>query len=375
MEELMKKPIKIYGKEIIDQSALDQFYSAMEEEYSIQGALMADAHKGYGLPIGGVVATKDHIVPSWVGFDIGCGVCAILTSYEPNLVEYYKTKIFEEIYKTLPVGFKRNEEEKQWEYEKINKTDWLKDDFNERQGLKQLGTLGSGNHFVEIGLDEKDKTTWIIVHSGSRNLGHRVATRYMKIASKSDKAKEGHYPLHVDSLAGKNYITDMNFCLDFALENRRKIVITVAKAIKKFVFDGYIDWNSLINRNHNHAEYNEELELWIHRKGATHAEKDMFGVIPGNMRDGTFITLGKGNIDSLYSSSHGAGRVGPRTQAKKDISLDTFKEQMIGIEAKVCKKTLAEAPDAYKNIYNVLGYQKDLFYIVKHLSPLINIKA
>lgn len=371
----MDKPTKIYGKEIIDQSAIDQFFSAMSQSYSIRGVLLPDAHKGYGLPIGGVVATKDHIVPSWVGFDKGCGVCAISTTFEQGMIEYYKKEIFNEIYKNLPMKYKKNKKDGIWTYENIPRTDWLDYTFNQSFGLRQLGTLGSGNHFVEIGAEELSGEVLIIVHSGSRNIGHRTATRYMKIASKSDKAKEGHYALHVDSQDGKDYIKDLNFCLEFALENRRKIVVIVAKAIKDIIKSGHIDWDTLINRNHNHVEFNEKLGLWIHRKGATHAEKDMFGVIPGNMRDGTFITVGKGNIDSLYSSSHGAGRVGSRTEAKKNIKIETFKSQMKNITAKVDKKTLDEAPDAYKDIYNVLEYQKDLIYIFKYIKPIINIKA
>ena len=178
---------------------------------------------------------------------------------------------------------------------------------------------------------------------------------------------EGQHLFHVDSLEAKAYISDMNYCLEYALENRKKMIYKIVELL------GFPEPLEFINRNHNHAELKDGL--WIHRKGATHAEKGMMGVIPGNMRDGSFIVKGKGNPDSLCSSSHGAGRVLSRVQAQKTLSLETFKNEMTQVIAKVDAETLDESPFAYKNIFDVMKLQKDLVEIVDYIKPLVNIKG
>ena len=178
---------------------------------------------------------------------------------------------------------------------------------------------------------------------------------------------EGQHFFHVDSPEAKAYIADMNYCLEYALENRKKMIYKIVELL------GFPEPLEFINRNHNHAELKDEL--WIHRKGATHAEKGMMGIIPGNMRDGSFIVKGKGNPDSLYSSSHGAGRVLSRVQAQKTLSLEEFKNEMTKVVAKVDGETLDESPFAYKNIFEVMELQKDLVEVVDHIKPLVNIKG
>lgn len=363
---------KIFG-ENIEQLALDQFESAIENDWVVKGALMPDAHAGYALPIGSVVATENVIIPSWVGYDIGCGMCAQKTDYKKADIERFQNTIFNEIYRTIPVGFNRHEKDQNWDSSKLNRTDFLQSVFD-INGLKQLGTLGGGNHFIEIGYDELD-CVWIIIHSGSRNLGHKTATHYMKKAG-GGKCREGHYPLDSASQDGKDYITDLNFCLEFALENRKQMMNSVHDIMIDIIGSRKKNFGfALINRNHNHATYDANMNLWIHRKGATHAEKDMHGVIPGNMRDGSFIVRGLGNSESLCSSSHGAGRVMSRTKAKELINLDDFESKMEGIVAKVDKDTIDESPGAYKDIFEVMRLQSDLVDVLHHIKPLINIKG
>ncbi len=336
------------------------------------GALMPDAHLGYSLPIGGVVATQGVIVPSWVGYDIGCGMCAVKTDLYKHEVDPHREEIFGGIYRAVPTRFKSNKSGEPWDCENIPMTPILKTMFK-KNGLGQLGSLGSGNHFIEIDADEENKV-WVVVHSGSRNLGHSVATHYMKLASKSPKAREGHFGLRTDSDDGKDYITDMEFLLEFALENRKRILARTLKEIYYRARDGDKPaTENFINRSHNHAE--EKNGLWIHRKGATHAEEGMDGVIPGNMRDGSFIVEGKGNPDSLYSSSHGAGRAISRTKAKQSLSVDKFHRDMEGIKAKVGPSTLDESPDAYKDIFEIMRLQKDMVKVTHHLKPIINVKG
>jgi tRNA-splicing ligase RtcB len=366
-------PHKIYADNI-DGAALSQFYDAMKNDTVVQGALMADAHKGYTLPIGAVVAMEGVVWPAAVGYDIGCGMCAMPTSFNKEHIISQIDAIFDKIYEQVPVARDWNKKRVSFdttkELEKTDITPQFKKIYDDR-GVFQIGSLGSGNHFIEIGYDETDKI-WIIIHSGSRNLGHNIATYYMKLASGDGKAREGYYVFDVESPEGEEYITDLNFGLEFALLNRGEMIQRVEKILKK-VAKGHGDWDGLINRNHNHAELKDGL--WIHRKGATHAEKGMKGVIPGNMRDGSFIVEGKGDPESLNSSSHGAGRVLGRRVAKETLTMEDFKNSMKGIKAKVDTKTIDESPGAYKNIFEVMDQQKDLVEILRHVKPIINIKG
>ena len=377
------KPHKIYGIDNIEGAALSQFYDAMKQDYVVRGALMPDAHAGYALPIGAVVATVGKVVPAWVGYDIGCGMCAIPTPFKRERVEAARKEIFDQIYRDVPTGFDHNKTAAEWSYEgPVSK--FVRDEIIGKGAPgKQIGTLGGGNHFIEIGHDETDRI-WIVIHSGSRNVGHKIATHYMKLASGDGKAREGHYALDAASDDGKDYINDLAFGLRFALDNRRTMIHRIAYAIHRHANEGAglaLDLNLLINRNHNHAEkkwYADEVgDVWIHRKGATHAEAGMMGVIPGNMRDGSFIVRGKGNDDSLCSSSHGAGRVLSRKAAKEKLSMEDFKATMseAGVKARVENATLDESPMAYKSIFDVMAEQTDLVDVVHHIKPLINIKG
>lgn len=365
------KQVRIFA-ESVDREVLDQFNSAVGQDYAVKAALMPDAHLGYSLPIGAVVATQGMILPSWVGYDIGCGMCAVKTELAKEDISPSRDRIFNGIYRAVPTGFDHNKRDSHWDYRKLEMTPALKRIF-ERNGLRQIASLGSGNHFIEVSHDETG-AVWIVVHSGSRNVGHSVATHYMKLASGGPKAREGHYGLRVDSDEGRDYITDMEFCLKFALENRRQIIDRVLREIYHHIGRGGEPVKlEFINRTHNHAEFKDGL--WVHRKGATHAEKGMEGVIPGNMRDGSFIVVGKGNPDSLCSSSHGAGRAMSRRQAKKVITMEEFRAEMSGITSKVKGSTLDEAPAAYKDIFDIIRQQKDLVDVTHHLRPVINIKA
>lgn len=363
------KPHKMYSKSI-DPNALDQFYTVMKWPETIRGALMPDAHLGYTLPIGGVVLMKDTVFASLVGFDIGCGVCALKTSFNKEEVIAHSSQIYDRILQHVPVGFNHRKTALGWTNKPPITAQGVKI-FNDKGGYKQLGTLGGGNHFIEIGYDEND-SVWIIIHSGSRGVGHGIASHYMKLASGGDKAKEGHYGFDINSQDGKDYLLDMKFCLEFALTNRRRMLMHIDASLRYLLKDGAADWSTLINRTHNHAEVTDEGI--IHRKGATHANLGMLGVVPGNMRDGSFIVRGLGSTDSLCSSSHGAGRVLGRNQAKKTLCQDEFDKSMVNV---VCKTSgrLDEAPGAYKNIFDVMELQSDLVEVVAHVRPIINVKG
>ena len=366
------------GKSVIfgqgmDEQTLAQYNSAMSQPWVVKGALMPDAHVGYSMPIGGVVATDGVIVPAWVGYDIGCGMCAAKTNLKAADIIPHRDEIFHSVYRAVPTGFSHNRRPERWDHAHLSTSAFLERVFEKDQGLTQLASLGGGNHFIEIDADEGGDV-WVVTHSGSRHIGHTVATEYMKRASRSTRAREGHFGLQVNTAEGQDYIRDLKFCLEFALENRRRIIERVLREMYHYARPGQApEMERFINRNHNHAE--EKDGLWIHRKGATHAEAGMEGVIPGNMRDGSFIVIGKGNPDSLYSSSHGAGRALSRTAAKSIITLDEFRKEMAGITSKVTGGTLDEAPRAYKDIFEIIRQQEDLVEVTHHLRPIINIKA
>ncbi len=384
------KEINIFdgdGALYIDGKTRAQLFEAMDHDWVIKGALMSDAHLGYGLPIGGVVATEGMIVPSWVGFDIGCGMISIKLPLKRKYVDRHKDKILAAIYEAIPTGpggYNSGQRKSVWKkYDDIPKSPAAEVIFNEKRGFDQLATLGGGNHFIEVGYEEPEGEVWVTLHSGSRGVGYKTAEHYMKIAG-GGKAREGTWPLRVDTNDGKDYIMDLNFYLEFALENRKQMLHRTICAIANVLADSpamiqfaqdFLGTHSkdMINRNHNHAELKDGL--WIHRKGATHAEDGMLGVIPGNMKDGVFIVKGKGNPKSLSSSSHGAGRVYGRNEAKRKLSVDKFKNDMVGIAAKVGNSTLDESKDAYKNIFDVMKAQDDLVEILHYVKPIINVKA
>jgi tRNA-splicing ligase RtcB len=364
------KPYRIFA-EVLEQEALNQFEGAMQQPFTVRGALMPDAHAGYSLPIGAVVATEGVVLPAWVGYDIGCGMCALPTTFEPEEVKAKAKVIFDTIYDEVPVGFSHNARDTAWpDGESLPRSDRMAEIFD-KNGLRQLGSLGGGNHFAEVGADETGKV-WIVLHSGSRGIGHATASHYMKLASGDGKAREGHFGFDSLSPDGQDYIRDLAFCLAFALENRREMMRRIVGVVYEHC-DGKGEWDGFINRNHNHAELKDGL--WIHRKGATHAEAGMMGVIPGNMRDGSFIVRGKGNPEALWSSSHGAGRVLGRKEAKRTLNMDSFTETMSGVVALVTGETLDESPFAYKSIFDVMRQQGDMVETVAHVRPILNIKG
>lgn len=291
-------------------------------------------------------------------------------------------EIFNQIYKDIPVGFNINKPssvvhnpDRALSVHHRDLTDEGRAIAQDKDYRNAVGSLGGGNHFIEIGHDEEDQV-WAVIHSGSRGVGANIAKHYMKLASGGQKAKEGHYGLDVNTEAGQGYIIDMEWALQFALDNRKEMLRRVENAVNKVCGNNgisYLDSGDFINRNHNHAELKDGN--WVHRKGATHSEEGMMGVIPGNMRDGSFIVRGKGNSDSLCSSSHGAGRVLSRKKAKEQVKLEDFKETMKNVQAKVDEKTIDESPFAYKNIFDVIDQQKDLIDVIHHVKPLINIKG
>ena len=367
-----------------DEETLAQFEHCSSQKFVVAAALMPDAHKGYVAPIGAVLITKDFIVPSWVGFDIGCGMIAIQLKSKDILkkIKLNKEKIYTQILKKIPMGLgEKNKPEnisdktkKQFQklLEEFQKKEHEKKVFQyfKTTALYNLGTLGAGNHFIEI--SQNKKQVWLVIHTGSRKIGHEIAKQYMIKASNSKKDYEKTFPLKADSKIGKEYLNALDFCLNFALLNRMEISYQIIEILEK-VLNQKIKTKFWANKNHNHAVF--EKGFYVHRKGATPAKKFEKGIIPGNMRDGTYLVKGKGSKEFLNSSSHGAGRILSRGQARQKISIKEFQNSMKGIKSNLSPKIIDEAPMAYKNIEKVMQAQKKSVKIVKHLKPLFNFKG
>ena len=343
--------------------------------------LMPDAHLGYGMPIGGVLATKNVIIPNAVGVDIACGMCAVKTSLT-NIDNKHLKKIITKIRNRIPLGHKWHKD-KQKLPENIEKP---AGHVTEREFNKipyQLGTLGGGNHFIEIQKD-KSNNIWIMVHSGSRNLGKQVADYYNKLAKEYNKNINSDIPTKwdlayfpLDSKQGQEYFKEMQYCLNFAKENRYKMIEFIKKAIQS-VFKCKFD--TTINIHHNYAveETHFNQKLIIHRKGATSAKKDEIGIIPGSQGTPSYIVKGKGNTQSFMSCSHGCGRKMGRRQAQRELNFEKeveFLNKKGIIHSIRNAKDLDEAPSAYKDIDTVMEEQKDLVDIVTKLEPLAVVKG
>ncbi|MFW6230544.1 MAG: RtcB family protein [Nanoarchaeota archaeon] len=380
----MKKHIHNYALNP-DAETLDQFKECYEQDFVVEAALMPDAHRGYAAPIGAVLKTKDVIVPAWVGFDIGCGVSSAELKGRSILekIKNNKESIYAKVKELIPMGkgdihssteplTKETLDAYNALVEKYEKGTHSKEvlNFLKTSGARHLGTLGDGNHFIELGTYENE--AWITIHSGSRGLGFKVAKKYMIKTAGAEENYEATHPLDVATQLGKEYLAILEFGLEFALLNRMEMLRKVTQAISE-VLDEDIVFELWVNKNHNHAV--PEENFFIHRKGATPAKKGERGVIPGNMRDGCYLVVGKGNKDFLESSSHGAGRVLGRKEAKEKISMESFRESMKDVLGTVTEDTLDEAPSAYKSISAVMEKQKDSVEVVKLLKPLINWKG
>ncbi|MDX9800278.1 MAG: RtcB family protein [Spirochaetia bacterium] len=376
-----KFPIKMWLNDIED-GALKQAKNIANLPFVYKWvAIMPDAHQGYGMPIGGVLAANGVVVPNAVGVDIGCGICAVRTNLK-TIEEKTLKKIMGRIREVVPVGFKHHKENREWEgFESAPDIPIIRQELNSAR--KQLGTLGGGNHFIEI---QKSNTSdiWIMVHSGSRNFGLKIANEYHKKALALCKRKAFELIdkdlswLPIETTEAQEYLEAMNFALEFAKQNRFEIIDAIKKVFIEFIPETVFD--ETINIHHNYAAYENHFgkDVIVHRKGATSAKKDQPGIIPGSQGTKSYIVKGKGNPDSFMSCSHGAGRKMGRKQASRELNLKTEKKLLDeqGIIHSIRNVSdLDEAAGAYKDISEVMENQKDLVDIVFELSPLGVIKG
>jgi tRNA-splicing ligase RtcB len=382
------KPIKLWLKDI-DSGAMEQAKNIANLPFVHSHiAVMPDAHMGYGMPIGGVMATEGVVIPNAVGVDIGCGMCAQKTSLHSLDSEQLKG-IMRLIRKSVPVGFKHHRKPQDVRLmPRPEKGATLADlqivSQEYEHALTQLGTLGGGNHFIEI-QKGNDGFIWIMIHSGSRNLGYRVANFYNKLAGKMGGRFGLKIPkkwqldfLPLDSAEGRQYLHEMNYCVDFALANRRLMMERVKEALQTVA--GPVQFGQFINIAHNYAslETHFHKDVLVHRKGATSAREGEIGIIPGSQGMPSYLVKGKGNRASFTSCSHGAGRKMGRRQAQRSLDLKEEQKKLEDqgiLHAVSGRRDLDEAPGAYKNIDEVIENQLDLVEVIVTLKPLAVIKG
>ncbi len=377
-----RQKYNVYGAEGIEQGAIDQMEIAMRLPVSRGGALMPDAHQGYGLPVGGVLATHNAVIPYGVGVDIGCRMSMSIFDIHTGYLDKNREKLIKILTDNTRFGntaFKRpmdHEIMHRPEFSEIPVVREMRD-----RAYQQLGTSGGGNHFVEFGTVEIHDTNnefdlpigkylAILSHSGSRRLGANIAGYYTKVAMDAcplpQEAKHLAW-LDLNTEAGQEYWLAMNLAGDYASACHHQIHERLAAELGESPI-------AKIENHHNFAWKEKDAsgkEVIVHRKGATPAGKGVMGIIPGTMATPGFIVRGKGDVASINSASHGAGRTMSRTQAIKTLSQPQMRKQLQKAGVDLVGAALDEAPMAYKDIHQVMAYQKDLVEVVGTFYPKI----
>lgn len=379
----------IFGSEHIEEGALHQMYTAAKLPVAVAGALMPDAHAGYGLPIGGVLATENAIIPYGVGVDIGCRMCLSVFDINPKVLLRREQFFTRELNEATLFGAGK-QFEAGTEHEVLDRK--LFDELPLLKGLqgraaKQLGSSGSGNHFVEFGeveILQKDEVLGLeagsylglLSHSGSRALGANIANHYTKIAISKRRLPQDAKNLAWLSLEeeeGMEYWLAMNLAGDYASACHHVIHTKIANQLGREPL-------KMVENHHNFAwkelyvplnSFGKAREVIVHRKGATPAGKDVLGIIPGSMTAAGFIVKGKGEIASINSASHGAGRKMSRTAALKTITQEALRNELKNAGVKLIGGGLDEAPFAYKDIEVVMKSQKSLVDVIGKFIPKV----
>jgi len=348
-------------------------------------ALMPDAHLGKGSMVGSVIATKNAVIPATVGVDIGCGMMAVKTPFTSGILDRKMAEFRHEIERAIPVGFNAYKESVD---EASRWNGWESfDDLHpkiqdrKRKSMVQLGTLGGGNHFIEVCLDTEDNV-WLMLHSGSRNIGKELAERHIATAKTLHKLNELPSPDLAYFIQGtdefKAYWHDLDWAQQYAMKNREIMMKRLLKSFNR-MFNQQKDFRPeiTVNCHHNYVSVEEHFgdKVYVTRKGAINAEDGRYGIIPGSMGAKSFIIKGLGNPQSFNSCSHGAGRKMSRTKAKSKYTIDDLKKQTAGVECRKDKGVVDEIPGAYKDIEEVMRAQNDLVEIVAELKQVICVKG
>ncbi|AWM14335.1 RNA-splicing ligase RtcB [Flavobacterium sediminis] len=375
-------PFSIFGENEIEEQAKFQLYDALKLPIAVQGALMPDAHSGYGLPIGGVLATDNAVIPYGVGVDIGCRMSLSVFDLPASFIKGKEEQLKAILSDHTKFGMSETHKVKadhevfyREEFKNIPVVKQLLD-----KAYKQLGTSGGGNHFVEFGVVNLQETLpeWkleageylaVLSHSGSRGFGANIAKHYTYLAT-----KQCPLPKNVQHLAwldlnthdGQEYWMAMNLAGDYAKACHEDIHRRIAKALGKRI--------ALTIENHHNFAWKEQVngkECIVHRKGATPAAQGELGIIPGSMTAPGFIVMGKGNPEALNSASHGAGRLLSRGKCKVTFTQGQIKKELKEHNVSLIGGSVDEAPMAYKNIHTVMELQKELVSVLGTFTPKI----
>ncbi len=392
-------PIRLWTQGVpVEDQAREQLINTSKMPFIYKWmAVMPDVHLGMGATIGSVIPTKEAIIPAAVGVDIGCGMMAVQTTLTANDLPDSLLGLRTELEKAIPHGrTPRGRRDKgSWtnpDDTVLNGWGTLADDFNylcqkhprlkNTNNLKHLGTLGTGNHFVEVCLDETNQV-WIMLHSGSRGVGNAIGRYFIELAR--EDMRKWFINLPDKDLAyfaeGTEHFDDYWFAVGwaqrFAFKNREIMMENAIKALRQIITKPFDAAVKAVNCHHNYVEKEEHYgeSVFVTRKGAVRARIGEYGIIPGSMGAKSFIVRGKGNEESFCSCSHGAGRVMSRTQAKKQFTVADQIAQTEGVECRKDASVIDEIPAAYKNIDDVMHAQRDLVEVVHTLRQVVCVKG
>lgn len=377
----------------VEEEAFEQIRRIARLPFVRKPALMPDVHVGIGSTVGSVIPTYKAIIPAAVGVDIGCGMAAVkLDGINSSQLPDNLYDLRCQIEKVVPVGFDQHMLYQVVDDDLFSRfCDLLRDDVlklsNKEQAqltqkmFKQMGTLGGGNHFVELCVDT-EQNVWLMLHSGSRGIGNILGSRFIEIAKEDMRTYHINIPdknLSYLSEGTKNfdsYVRAMLWAQDYALENRKQMLHNVLNILHANLPSFSIS-KTVVNCHHNYVEMENHMgkNLWITRKGAVRARLGDLGIIPGSMGARSFIVRGLGNPLSYHSCSHGAGRVMSRKRAKQEISLEEHIQSTNGVECRKDAGVIDESPKAYKDIDAVMAAQSDLVEIVAELKQVLCIKG
>jgi len=394
------KNVKMWtGDMDIEQAAQDQIRNiAALPILAGHMAIMPDVHMGKGATVGSVIPTRNAIIPAAVGVDIGCGMCAVMTNLTASDLPDSLTSLRNSIERGVPVGFNEHSRSsikvKGAAADKLRQAEmkmfqrWDKLVLKKKLGradpykiANQIGTLGGGNHFIEICLDSEDRV-WVMLHSGSRGIGNQIGTVAIEMAKEiaireQRKLVDSDLAWLDEGTAEFNaYIEAMHWAQDYAMLNRDTMMQIVLENLRH-KFPKMKTLGEIVNCHHNFTNLENHFgeDMWVTRKGAVSAREGQMGIIPGSMGAKSFIVMGKGNHDAYCSCSHGAGRKMSRNAAKKYFTVEDLSLQTIGVECRKDDGVLDEIPGAYKDIDQVMDAQKELVDIVHTLKQVMCIKG
>lgn len=386
-----KAPIKIWTDDV-EEAALLQLKALAGLPFIPRNgiAVMPDVHWGNGTSVGTVLATHRAIVPAAVGVDIGCGMNAVRTSLTANDLPDSLAALRHSIERDVPLGKGGEQRNNVPAFSPALAAKWeairdglgkLDASFLFAKAQKQLGSLGSGNHFIEVCLDEEQRV-WIMLHSGSRGVGNIIGQHFIQRAKELMEqwhitVPQGLWYLPQGTPEFTAYINAMLWCQDYALENRKTMMVKTLKNLAYEVGKEFKIMGEAINCHHNYAEQENHFgeNLWITRKGAVRARVGDLGIIPGSMGQRSYIVRGLGNAESYCSCSHGAGRAMSRTEARKRFTVADLELQTSGVECRKDDAVLDEIPSSYKDIDAVIAAQSDLIEVVHTLKQIVCVKG